>query len=687
MSTSDVIYLLDSIQNSSFLLLEQVQTLTSLIEKSEDLDPDYLFSITLIQNNIQEIKKHLKQYPSPFSLKRSKSAEAHQKNSSFSMIEAVKFFSVGRHLLDPLNQEKFQEDHNENKSLQEFLSLYNSFSFTSGEKIFKKLKDLEVSLKLFIKKSNKTTITRKSSYGMNSMFCDKFISWISRVQKPLIEELETRIFDSSMSKSLVSEEFARKSSSCKIFSSIDEAIFDIQDSCSIIVGGFGVVGTPEGILRGIHRKGVKNLNIATCLAGTRDSALGDLVQSKRVKRLHISHIGSNTAVEEQFLSGDLEVEFTTQGTLVEKFRASSMGIHSFYTPSGSGTFVEKGAVPIKFSSNGKPEKFTVPKSFIQDNGKKFFLEKAESGDFAIIKAWRADKAGNLVFRRTARNSNPDIAGSCPVTIVEVEELLEEGEIDPDQIHVPGIFVQRVVLSDSKEKFVERLSFRKDGGIHIPGSPEQIRKREVIARRAAREIREGMYVNLGIGIPTLIPNFLPDEFKIVLHGENGVLGIGPYPEEGMHDPDTVNAGRETITINPGGSTFSSSDSFGIIRGNHLDITFLGGLQVSQFGDLANWIVPHMKVKGMGGAVDLVCSKAKCIVCMEHLVFGNMKILKKCKLPLTGKMVVDKLITDLAVFEFTKEGMILVEIAEGVSVDALRAKTQADFKVSDKLSLME
>ena len=441
-------------------------------------------------------------------------------------------------------------------------------------------------------------------------------------------------------------------------------------------------------MQALLEKKLRKLNITTCLAGTKDSALGRLLERKQVARMHISHIGSNTLVEEQFLNGELEVEFTTQGTLVEKIRAASMGLHSFYSPSGAGTFVEKGSVPTKFTLGGRQiEKSTVPRSFIQDNNKKFFLEHALSGDFALVKAWKADPSGNLIFRSTARNSNPDVAGSCPVTIAEVEEIVPLGSFDPDQIHVPGILVQRLVLTQQTEKYIERLSFRKDGGIHIPGSPEQVKKREKIAKRAAREIESGMYINLGIGIPTLIPNYIDPQTRIVIHGENGVLGIGPYPEEGKHDPDTVNAGRETITILPGGSVFSSTQSFGMIRGNHLDITFLGGLQVSQFGDLANWIVPNIKVKGMGGAVDLVCSKAKCIVCMEHTVFGNMKILKKCKLPLTGKMVVDKLITDLAVFEFGKEGMELVEIADGISVDALRARTQAEFCISDKLKLME
>ena len=597
---------------------------------------------------------------------------------------------------DPLIQESFIKSSSDHKSLTEFLSLYNSFTLNSNEALFTQFKTLEQSLKNYLKKSNKTILTHKSSYGLNSHFCDQTIYLISKTGQNAgfkdLQENDKQVTEESVA---VNEQVQlgrislnTNSSFCQVFNSPIEAIFDVQDGASLTIGGFGVVGTPESLMMALHEKNLKKLNVTTCLAGTKDSALGRLLASKQVARMHISHVGSNTLVEEQFINGELEVEFTTQGTLVEKIRAASMGLHSFYSPSGAGTFVEKGSVPTKFTLGGRQiEKSTMPRSFIQDNNKKYFLEHALSSDFALIKAWKADPSGNLVFRSTARNSNPDVAGSCRVTIAEVEELVPLGTLDPDQIHVPGIFIQRLVISSQTQKYIERLSFRKDGGVHIPGLPEQVKKREKIAKRAAREIRSGMYINLGIGIPTLIPNYIDPQTKIVLHGENGVLGIGPYPEEGKHDADTVNAGRETITILPGGSVFSSTQSFGMIRGNHLDITFLGGLQVSQFGDLANWIVPNIKVKGMGGAVDLVCSTAKCIVCMEHTVFGNMKILKKCKLPLTGKMVVDKLITDLAVFEFEKDGMVLVEIAEGVSVDALKARTQAEFCVSDKLKVME
>lgn len=679
----EVTTLLDSLLIASNSLLDQVQSLHFLLENSPILSPDQFFSLPQILLNLTSSKKLIKNHCSTLTLTRSQSTDPQPASSpSFSLFDTVKFFSVAHHLSDPINQEKYLKVFPNSKPLHEFLSFYNSFTLSPNENFFSKMKDLEQSFKLYLKKSNKTIFTRKSSFGLNSIFCDKFAYWFSKtpLAAPLknegIKELESVVFKTK-----------EKSSFCQVFNSIDEAVFDVQDGSSLIVGGFGVVGTPEGILRGIHRKQLKALKLYTCLAGTPYSGLGQLIKDKMVSYLHISHIGSNTLVEQQFLNGELEVEFSTQGSLVERFRAASMGIHSFYTPSGSGTFVEKGSVPTKFAFGGKTiEKSTTPKPYIQENGEKYFLEKSISADFSIVKAWKADLAGNLVYRKTAKNSNPDVAGAGKVNIAEVEEIVPVGALEPDQIHTPGIFIQRIVLTDTNEKYIERLSIRKDGGIQIPGSAEQVFKRSKIARRAAQEIQNGMYVNLGIGIPTLIPNFVPQDVKIVLHGENGVLGIGPYPEEGQYDADVVNAGRETITINPGGSTFSSTESFGMIRGNHLDITFLGGLQVSQFGDLANWIVPEVKVKGMGGAVDLVCSRAKCVVCMEHLVFGDMKILKKCKLPLTGKMVVDKLITDLAVFEFRKDSMVLVEIDQGCSIEYLKAHTQAEFTIDPNLKHM-
>ncbi|RKV31741.1 3-oxoacid CoA-transferase subunit B [Helicobacter pylori] len=204
-------------------------------------------------------------------------------------------------------------------------------------------------------------------------------------------------------------------------------------------------------------------------------------------------------------------------------------------------------------------------------------------------------------------------------------------------------------------------------------------REAIIKRAAKELKEGMYVNLGIGLPTLVANEVSG-MNIVFQSENGLLGIGTYPLEGSVDADLINAGKETVTVVPGASFFNSADSFAMIRGGHIDLAILGGMEVSQNGDLANWMIPKKLIKGMGGAMDLVHGAKKVIVIMEHCnKYGESKVKKECSLPLTGKGVVHQLITDLAVFEFSNNAMKLVELQEGVSLDQVREKTEAEFEV--------
>ena len=210
-------------------------------------------------------------------------------------------------------------------------------------------------------------------------------------------------------------------------------------------------------------------------------------------------------------------------------------------------------------------------------------------------------------------------------------------------------------------------------------------RLTIVKRAVQEIKDGMNVNLGIGIPTLVANEIPQDFNVLLQSENGLLGIGPYPIDGQEDPDLINAGKETITTVPDSSFFDSAESFAMIRGGHIDLAILGGMEVSENGDLANWMIPGKMVKGMGGAMDLVNGAKRVIVIMEHVnKHGESKIKRECSLPLTGKQVVHRLITDLAVFDFTPNGMVLIETANGVTVEEVKLKTEATFTVSELLT---
>jgi 3-oxoacid CoA-transferase len=285
-----------------------------------------------------------------------------------------------------------------------------------------------------------------------------------------------------------------------------------------------------------------------------------------------------------------------------------------------------------------------------------------------------------------------MAKAARVAIVEAENIVPVGSIDPNDIHLPGIFIDRIVPSTAPKR-IEISKIRQVVNQETaPTKSEALLRRDRIARRTAQELKHGYYVNLGVGIPTLAPSFLAPETKVWIQSENGILGMGPYPTEDEIDPDIINAGKETVTLVPGASTFDSAESFGMIRGGHVDVSILGALQVSASGDLANYMIPGKVFKGMGGAMDLISNpdETKIVIATEHVAKdGSPKVVEQCSLPLTGARVVSTIITDLCVFQVNRQegGLELTELAPGVTVEEVRAKTAARFTVNKNLTSME
>ncbi|KIW84764.1 hypothetical protein Z517_00152 [Fonsecaea pedrosoi CBS 271.37] len=472
----------------------------------------------------------------------------------------------------------------------------------------------------------------------------------------------------------------------KFWTSPFEAVADIKSGDTVLVGGFGLSGVPMTLINALRdHPEIKDLTVVSNNAGMPGIGLGQLLDTKQISKMIASYIGENKKFESMYLSGELSLELTPQGTMAERCAAGAAGVPAFYTPAALGSIVQTGELPVRYKPDGSVDLMSKPRETRSFRGKDYLLEESIFGDVALIRVDKADRMGNCRFRKAQNNFNEAMGKNAKLTIVEADHLVEAGDIAPEDIHLQGIYVDRVIQA-TVPKEIEKFTFAKSPEEQLQQVDAASARRERIVKRASKELKDGMYVNLGIGMPLLAPNFVPGGVEIVLQSENGILGMGRYPEPGQEDPDLINPGKETITLSPGASVFGSHESFGMIRAGKINLTMLGALQVSANGaDLANFMLPG-KVKGIGGAMDLVANpqETKVVVLMDHVdKKGNPKILPACTFPLTGKRCVSRIITDLAVFDVQSDGLVLIEVAEGSSMEEVRSKTAAAFTVADDL----
>lgn len=433
-----------------------------------------------------------------------------------------------------------------------------------------------------------------------------------------------------------------------------EAAALVKDGDVLMAGGFGMTGNPVHLLHALAETQVKALTYVGNNVGEAGLGGGKLLRNGQLKKAVGSYFTSNREVVAAAQANALEVELLPQGTLAEAIRAGGAGLGGFYTPTGASTALTRGADTREL--NGVQQVF-VP---------------ALRANVAFVRAWRADTAGNLVYRMTEQNFNRAMATAADLVVAEVEQIVPEGELDPNSIHTPCLYVDYLVEAHTT---LEELG--SSASVEAAGQKVDD-KRANMVNRVLAELRPGDVVNLGIGIPTLVADRIRPEHGIVLHTENGMLGVGPAPRSGGAMEYPVNAGKIPVTALPHTSYFDSADSFAMIRGGHVDVAVMGGLEVDARGNLANWAVPGKPLLGVGGAMDLASGARRLIVTMTHTSpSGAPKIVPECTLPLTARGVVDVLITDLCVFRFEAGQLVLVELMPGVTLEQVRASTSAPF----------
>lgn len=435
---------------------------------------------------------------------------------------------------------------------------------------------------------------------------------------------------------------------------VEEAVAMVKSGDKLLQGGFGMTGNPVHLMHALAKTDTKNLIFIGNNTGEPGLGGDRLLANGQLKKIIGSFFTSNINAVKAVQAGLVDYELLPQGTLAEAIRAGGAGIGGFYTPTSAGTLIAKDR-----------------ETKIIDGVEQVFI-KGIRGNVAFIRAWRADTAGNLQYRMTENNFNKAMATAADLVIAEVEEIVEVGEILPENVHTQGCFVDYLVEA--------KLTLEDLGTSASVSSSKKVDESRVnMAKRALSELKKGDVVNLGIGIPTLVADLITDEHGIILHTENGMLGVGPVPTDGGGAMDyPVNAGKIPVTALKGSSYFDSADSFAMIRGGHIDVAIMGGLEVDEAANLANWAVPNKPLLGVGGAMDLAKGAKRLIITMTHTnPDGSPKIVPTCVLPLTAGGVVSMVITDMAVFAYPEGKLTLIELMPNANIEEVRAKTSAHF----------
>ena len=449
----------------------------------------------------------------------------------------------------------------------------------------------------------------------------------------------------------------------------EEALSRIHDGQTIMFGDWHGEFAADEIIDGMLEKGIKDIDAIAVSAGMADQGVGKLIKDHRVKSLITTHIGLNPIAKDQMFAGELAIEFSPQGTFAERIRCGGAGLGGCLTPTGLGTEVEEGK-----------QKLTI-------DGKEYLLELPLRADVALIKATKADTAGNISFRMNSRATNSTMAMAADTVIVEVEEIVEVGELGPEEIDVPAPVIDMIYERTGEKRPMCPMWQRAKAKRKEVSDMAGLTGRKLIASRCAKFFKDGDFVNLGIGVPLMCVNYLPEGVDLWLEAEIGTVGSGPTPSWDKVDIDVIDAGGQPASVIKGGSVYDHEMSFAFIRGGHIDAAVLGTLQVDQEGNIANWTIPGKMVPGMGGAMDLCAGVKKIIVATDHCEkSGKSKILKKCTLPLTGVHCVTDIVTERCYFEVTKDGLVLRELAEGYSVEDILACTEADVIVPDEIGVM-